>query len=109
VDVLIVRQTNNPPLVMKSLLVNDLRSVFRGTNFDGAGFNAVMEQLNDTGKWLSQDAGKVQKVLFLIWHPQTVKGTELHMYSLTPSWLGLAVLRADTVFSLLLGKISYLC
>lgn len=51
--------------------VDKLRHVFGGTNFDGPGFNKVMEQLEETGVWLDQ--GKWQSKGGLVYEPMTVE------------------------------------
>ena len=70
--------------------INDLKSVFGGTTFDGAGFNGVMEQLNDTGKWLAQGRWESPEGLIFDLAPANRQGHRItHVFTHTvPGWAG---------------------
>ena len=70
--------------------VADLKKVFGDPNFDGPGFNKVMEQLDGTGTWPSQGKWQSPEGLVFDVAPNNRQGHRLsHVFTHTvPGWNG---------------------
>ena len=70
--------------------VSDLKKVFGDSNFDGPGFNGVMEHLDGSGKWLTQGKWESPEGLIFDVAPANRQGHRIsHVFTHSvPGWNG---------------------